>query len=186
MSCRRTTSRGFRRGTCQMAKHRRRALATGIGPLLALAVSGAAILTPDVALAQGLTGALIGTVSDQQGAAIAGAVVRITSPALIGGALATTTNERGQLRFPSLPPGAYVLEIELPGLRRLSRSRYPSWRRGHHRAVADPQLRPGSRNPSSSTARARASTRETPDSRRASAPRISTPFPRGGSVRTTW
>ena len=28
---------------------------------------------------------------------------------------ATTTNERGQLRFPSLPPGAYVLEIELQG-----------------------------------------------------------------------
>ena len=52
---------------------------------------------------------------DQQSAAVAGALVRITSPALIGGALATTTNERGQLRFPSLPPGAYVLEIELQG-----------------------------------------------------------------------
>ena len=91
------------------------AVAPWIGPLLALAVGSAAILIPDVALAQGLTAALIGTVSDQQGAAIAGAVVRITSPALIGGALATTTNERGQLRFPSLPPGAYVLEIELQG-----------------------------------------------------------------------
>jgi hypothetical protein len=75
-----------------MAKQRRQALTTWIGALLALAVSGAAILRPDVALGQGLTAALIGTVSDQQGAAIAGAAVRITSPALIGGALATTTN----------------------------------------------------------------------------------------------
>jgi len=98
-----------------MANQRRRALTTWIGPLLGLVVSGAAILIPGVALAQGLTGALIGTVSDQQGAAIAGALVRITSPALIGGSLATTTNERGQLRFPSLPPGAYVLEIERQG-----------------------------------------------------------------------
>jgi hypothetical protein len=70
---------------------------------------------PSVALAQGLTAALIGTVSDQQGAAIGGALVRITSPALIGGSLAMTTNERGQLRFPSLPPGAYALEIERQG-----------------------------------------------------------------------
>ena len=98
-----------------MPNQRRRPSATWIGPLLGLVVSGTALLIPGVALAQGLTGALIGTVSDQQGAAIAGALVRITSPALIGGSLATTTNERGQLRFPSLPPGAYVLEIELQG-----------------------------------------------------------------------
>lgn len=41
--------------------------------------------------------------------------MRVSSPALIGGELTTTTNERGQLRFPSLPPGAYVLEVELQG-----------------------------------------------------------------------
>jgi hypothetical protein len=98
-----------------MAVHRRRLRTTWIGPLLGLVVSGAALLIPGVAAAQGLTGALIGTVRDQQGAEIAGALVRITSPALIGGSLATTTNERGQLRFPSLPPGAYALEIEQPG-----------------------------------------------------------------------
>ena len=95
--------------------HQKRPLTTWIGALLALVVGGGALLIPGVALTQGLTGALIGTVSDQQGAAIAGALVRITSPALFGGALATTTSERGQLRFPSLPPGAYVLEIERQG-----------------------------------------------------------------------
>ena len=97
-----------------MANHRR-PLATWMGPLLGLVVSGATILIPDVALPQGLTAALVGTVSDQQGAAIAGALVRITSPALIGGSPATTTTERGQFRFPSLPPGAYALEIERQG-----------------------------------------------------------------------
>lgn len=98
-----------------MASQRWPALTTWIRPLLGLVVSGAAILVSSVALAQGLTGALIGTVSDPQGAAVAGARVRITSPALIGGAITTTTNERGQLRFPSLPPGAYVLEVEQQG-----------------------------------------------------------------------
>ena len=46
-----------------------------------------------------------------------GAVVRISSPALIGGELTTKTDERGQLRFPSVPPGSYALEIVLEGFR---------------------------------------------------------------------
>ena len=43
------------------------------------------------------------------------AVVRLGSPALIGGVATLTTNERGQLRFPSLPPGLYELDITMPG-----------------------------------------------------------------------
>jgi hypothetical protein len=54
--------------------------------------------------AQGLTGALIGTVKDAQGGVLSGAVVRVNSPALIGGPATLTTNEKGQLRFPALPP----------------------------------------------------------------------------------
>ena len=68
-----------------------------------------------VAAAQGLTGALIGTVKDGEGGVLPGAVLHITSPALIGRELKTTTNEKGQLRFAALPPGAYSLDIELPG-----------------------------------------------------------------------
>ena len=68
-----------------------------------------------IAAAQALTGALVGTVKDEQGAVLPGALVRVTSPALIGGPATTTTNERGQLRFPVLPPGPYLLEIELQG-----------------------------------------------------------------------
>ncbi len=70
---------------------------------------------PRVVATQGLTGALIGTLSDPQGAALVGAPVRMSSPALIGAELTTKTNERGQWRFPSLPPGMYVLDIEVQG-----------------------------------------------------------------------
>ena len=75
----------------------------------------AAVLPASAASAQGLTGALIGTVQDEQGAVISGAVVRLTSPALIGGPLATTTDERGRLRFPLLLPGLYILDVERSG-----------------------------------------------------------------------
>ena len=75
----------------------------------------ACVLLYGVAAAQGLTGALIGTVKDDQDGVLAGAVVRLASPALIGGVVTVTTNERGQLRFPSLPPGLYELDITMPG-----------------------------------------------------------------------
>jgi Carboxypeptidase regulatory-like domain/TonB dependent receptor-like, beta-barrel len=80
-----------------------------------LSVGIACVLLPWMAAAQSLTGAIVGTVKDEQGAVLPGALVRVTSPALIGGATTATTNEKGQLRFPGLPPGSYRLEIELPG-----------------------------------------------------------------------
>ncbi len=75
----------------------------------------ACVLLRGVADAQGLTGVLTGTVTDAQGAAIPGAVVRLDSPAMIGGSATLTTNERGQLRFLSLAPGLYELNISMPG-----------------------------------------------------------------------
>ena len=77
----------------------------------------ACVLLPRIAIAQGLTGALIGTVQDDQGAVVPGATVRIKSAALFGGVEQLITNEKGQLRFPVLPPGSYVLDIEFRGLR---------------------------------------------------------------------
>ena len=70
-------------------------------------------LLPRLAAPQGLTGSLIGTVRDEQGAAIAGALVRVNSPALIGGPATVRTNDKGQLRFPILPPGLYSIDFEL-------------------------------------------------------------------------
>ncbi len=70
---------------------------------------------PRTGVPQGLTGTLIGTVKDQQGGALPGAQVILSSPALIGGAANLVTNERGQLRFLALPPGLYALEIRMDG-----------------------------------------------------------------------
>jgi TonB-dependent receptor-like protein/carboxypeptidase family protein len=74
----------------------------------------ATFILPATTGAQGLNGALVGTVRDEQGGVLPGALVRVASPALIGGELTATTNERGQLRFPVLAPGSYALTIELP------------------------------------------------------------------------
>ena len=82
----------------------------------ALVVAIAYLIVPGISVAQGLTGTLIGTVKDEQGAVLTGARVTIRSGALIGGSASLTTNERGQLRFPALPPGLYSLVIEMPGL----------------------------------------------------------------------
>jgi Carboxypeptidase regulatory-like domain/TonB-dependent Receptor Plug Domain len=75
----------------------------------------ACLLLPAIATAQDLMGTLIGTVKDEQGGVLAGARVRISSPALIGGPETLITGDKGQLRFPSLPPGLYALAIELQG-----------------------------------------------------------------------
>jgi hypothetical protein len=78
-------------------------------------LAAACVLQVHLAAAQGLTGALIGSVKDGQGEALSGATARLSSPALIGGAATLTTNETGQLRFPALPPGQYTLDIEAKG-----------------------------------------------------------------------
>ncbi|MGB2715437.1 MAG: carboxypeptidase-like regulatory domain-containing protein, partial [Vicinamibacterales bacterium] len=75
------------------------------------------VLQVQLAAAQMLTGALIGTVHDAQGGVLQGAVVRVSSPAMIGGPETLTTNEKGRLRFPALPPGLYLLDIEAQGFR---------------------------------------------------------------------
>ena len=80
--------------------------------LVGIALSALVVLPPGTA-AQGLTGALVGTVKDPAGAVIPGAVVRVTSPALLGGERRTTASDRGQWRLPVLPPGIYVLTVEV-------------------------------------------------------------------------
>ena len=80
-----------------------------------LLIVAACVLFPGLAVAQGQTGAIIGTVKDAQGGVLPGALVRVSSPALIGGPATLTTSEKGQLRFPTLPPGMYALDIELSG-----------------------------------------------------------------------
>ena len=75
----------------------------------------ASVLQVHVAAAQLLTGTLIGTVKDAEGGVLPQAIVHLSSPALIGGTETLRTNEKGQLRFPALPPGLYVLDIQARG-----------------------------------------------------------------------
>ena len=76
----------------------------------------ACLLVPRTGVPQGLTGTLIGTVKDQQGGALPGAQVILSSPALIGGAANLVTNERGSCGF-GLASRLYALEIGWMALR---------------------------------------------------------------------
>jgi hypothetical protein len=73
------------------------------------------LLLPGIVSAQGMTGTLIGTVKEVSGIVLTEVPVRVSSAALIGGSATATTNEKGQWRFPALPPGQYVFDIALPG-----------------------------------------------------------------------
>src|SRR5688572_24552738 len=71
-------------------------------------------LLSGVTTAQSLTGALVGTVKDSQGGVLPAAVVRVMSQALMSGEAQTASNDKGQWRFPVLPPGQYLVTVELP------------------------------------------------------------------------
>jgi outer membrane receptor for ferrienterochelin and colicin len=76
-------------------------------------------LTGRVALAQELLGQLRGTVVDDQGLAVPGAVVNATSPQLMGGR-SSETDAEGDYRFSALPPGDYTVEALKPGMRTMT------------------------------------------------------------------
>ncbi|QUV89561.1 carboxypeptidase regulatory-like domain-containing protein [Chloracidobacterium sp. S] len=63
------------------------------------------------ALAQIGTGTIRGTVTDEQGAAIAGATVTLTNPAT-GTTRTQTTNEAGTFSFTGVPAATYTLKVE--------------------------------------------------------------------------
>ncbi len=68
------------------------------------------------ALAQTIvTGSMQGTVYDQKGAVLPGATVTVASDVLIGRTATAMTDKRGAYRFPSLPPGVYSVEAQMPG-----------------------------------------------------------------------
>ena len=75
----------------------------------------AAALAAAEARGQVTTGSFLGTVRDETGAVLSGARATLASPALVGGPLTQATSDRGQYRFPSLPPGIYSLRVTYPG-----------------------------------------------------------------------
>jgi hypothetical protein len=77
--------------------------------------------TAALAHAQGVqTGTIRGVVHDEQGLAVPGVTVTVTSPALQG-ARTQVTDSTGGYTFPNLPPGAYNVTFELTGFATVKR-----------------------------------------------------------------
>jgi outer membrane receptor protein involved in Fe transport len=74
------------------------------------------------ALAQRVTGNVVGTVKDDTGAVLPGVAVTVSGEKIVGTQTATT-NAEGFYRFAGLPPGNYDLSFELSGFAKLKRQR---------------------------------------------------------------
>jgi len=81
--------------------------------LKGVAVVAALLLLAPLAYAQ-TSGSIEGRVTDEQGDALPGVTVRLTSPALQGEQL-RVTDAQGRFRFPSLAPGQYAVVASLEG-----------------------------------------------------------------------
>ena len=82
--------------------------------ILTLALALFALGSP--ALAQTITGSIVGTVVDASGASVRGAEASATQTAT-GAVRAAKTNEHGDFRFDTLQPGDYEVTITVPGFK---------------------------------------------------------------------
>jgi len=71
--------------------------------------------------AQGVTGAILGTVTDPDGSRLPGVTITVTGPQLIKGQEVTTSSDQGTYRVPNLPPGVYAVSFEIQGFQPLRR-----------------------------------------------------------------
>ncbi len=72
------------------------------------------ILSPLMMAQSRGTGAIVGTVTEDEKVPLPGVTVTLTSDKLMG-KRSVVTDTNGNFRFPALPPGAYTLTAELPG-----------------------------------------------------------------------
>jgi hypothetical protein len=96
-------------------------LRTGWRPLVGLAVVAALCQTSPALAQTTTTGRIVGTVVDQQGAAVPGVTVTATSPQLQG-SRTSVTDSSGEFRFLAFPPGNYLIKAELSGFQTVERS----------------------------------------------------------------
>ncbi len=86
-----------------------------------LAAIGVMALSALPVAAQVQTGSILVRVTDQQGGAVPGVTVTLTSPVLVAGTMTAVTDTGGVNRFPSLQPGIYSVKLELQGFRTVIR-----------------------------------------------------------------
>ncbi len=78
-----------------------------------------AIASPTLAQVQ--TGSILVRVADEQGAAVPGVTITLTSSALVSGTTTGVSDTGGVYRFPSLPPGTYNVKVDLQGFQTVVR-----------------------------------------------------------------
>ena len=72
-----------------------------------------------ITYAQEITGSIVGSVRDANGAGIAGATVTLVDPARGNSALRTvTTNDEGNFVFVNIPPSSYNVTVEAPNFKK--------------------------------------------------------------------
>ena len=71
-----------------------------------------------IAVAQEITGSIVGTVKDSNGAAVAGATVRITNSDTKLAVRTVTTNDDGEFTVPMLPVAFYDITLEATGFKK--------------------------------------------------------------------
>ncbi|MGB7202157.1 MAG: TonB-dependent receptor [Pyrinomonadaceae bacterium] len=81
----------------------------------------ATVLCVGLAIGQSGTSGVSGTVADQNGAIVPGAMVTLSNPAT-GFTRTATTGENGRYNFASLPPATYRIEVEAKGFKKLVNS----------------------------------------------------------------
>lgn len=78
-----------------------------------------AFVLSSAALAQEITGSLVGTVRDPNGAAVPGATISITDPSKNNIVIRTVeTNDEGAYSVPSLPVSVYQITVESPNFKK--------------------------------------------------------------------
>src|ERR1700675_145877 len=88
-----------------------------VGVLMAMAILGlACTLCAPVAFGQAVYGSILGTVTDPQGASVAGAKVTVTNQRK-GSQDTTTTNADGNYSVTHLVPDSYTVRVEGPGFK---------------------------------------------------------------------
>lgn len=82
------------------------------------------LVSPSLAFGQAVTGSIVGSITDNNGAAVPGAKVTITETNT-GIVRNVTTNEDGSYVMPYLPPGSYRLEVEKSGFKKFAQTNIP-------------------------------------------------------------
>jgi hypothetical protein len=87
-----------------------------------LSTVAAMLIGAPAAFAQrGQDAALLGSIRDTSGAALAGARLTVSSARLLGGSLSTVADQQGDYRFPFLPPGDYQIVAAHDGFKGVKR-----------------------------------------------------------------